>query len=210
MSNNNFVKDNLLPNEQIIATAKWHWMKNMSASFVLLAVCLVLLIITYSEAKTVKNDQIQYFREAQIHEAFVGNNNSALTAKDFLEVTQMMSPWEYWDSTTAGPFVIICFVLVIVVYFISIILNKYDEFAITNLRVVAKVGMIRRIAFELHNEQVESIEIRQGILGRLMGFGTLIPGGVGASKVRIAFVKDPYEFRQHFYDLKKGKQQTIE
>ena len=84
-------------------------------------------------------------------------------------------------------------------------INRKSEFVITNKRVVAKVGLIRRIAFELQTEQVESIGIYKGILGRLFNYGTLMPCGVGASKVHIRFVKNPFEFRQHFYDLKKDQ-----
>lgn len=68
---------------------------------------------------------------------------------------------------------------------------------------MAKVGLIRRVAFELLSEQVESIEISQGILGRILNYGTLMPCWVGASKVRIQYVINPFEIRQHFYDLKR-------
>lgn len=155
--NNTFVKDNLLPNEQILAVAKWHSMKNWCIAILLIVLSIVLYFV-------------------------------------------------YQDETLF--FSIICLILAPISYFICKGLSKYDEFAITNLRVVAKVGVISRIAFELHNEQVESIEIQQGIFGRIFGYGTLIPGGVGASKVRIRFVKDPFELRQHFYDLKKRQQVT--
>lgn len=153
--NNTFVKDNLLPNEQILAVAKWHSMKNWCVPILLIVLSIVLYFIYQGDALF---------------------------------------------------FSIICLVLAPISHFICKGLSKFDEFAITNLRVVAKVGVISRIAFELHNEQVESIEIQQSIFGRIFGYGTLIPGGVGASKVRIRFVKDPFELRQHFYDLKKGQQ----
>ena len=92
---------------------------------------------------------------------------------------------------------------IICAYRFSKWLFAFDEFAITSKRVIAKVGVIRRIAFELQNEQIESIEIHQGIIGRILNYGTLMPCGIGASKVRIPFVVSPFEFRQYFYDLKK-------
>ncbi len=155
---NSFIKDTLLPNEQIIAIAKWHWIKNwiftiipMMFYFWCLYVCITLRL---------------------------------------------------WDGLLI--FTMISLALVFLFYFIKKILSKNDEFAITNMRIIAKIGIIRRIAFELHIEQIESIEIRQGVLGRIMGYGTLIPHGIGASKIRIKFVQDPFKFRQHFYDLKKS------
>ena len=107
-----------------------------------------------------------------------------------------------WMQLSIVLFWIISIAFVYFVYRFCRWVNSKDEFVITNKRVVAKVGVIRRVAFELHNEQMESIEIRQGIIGRILNYGTLMPCGVGASKVRIPFVVNPFEFRQHFYDLK--------
>lgn len=78
---------------------------------------------------------------------------------------------------------------------------KFQEFVITNKRVIAYYGFIRRIAFELKTEQVESIIIYQSIIGRLFGFGTVQVFGIGASKARVHFVENPFEFRQHFFDM---------
>ncbi len=161
---NNFIKDNLLPNEQIIASAKWHYMKNWTLAIIPFLFTIVCFITTI-------------FGSIFLGSFFVGM---------FLDT-------------------IICIAITLILYYFNKWLNKYDEFVITNLRVVAKVGVIRRVAFELLNEQVESIGISQGIMGRIFGYGTLIIGGVGASKVRIRFVKDPFEIRQHFYNLKKGQ-----
>jgi len=99
--------------------------------------------------------------------------------------------------------VFVSLILVFCLFFLFRWINSKDEFVITNKRVVAKAGVIRRIAFELLIEQMESIEVHQGIIGRILNYGTLMPCGIGASKVRIPFVVNPFEFRQHFYDLKK-------
>lgn len=102
-------------------------------------------------------------------------------------------------------FFIVNILLFFGLYFLIRWINSKNEFVITSKRVIAKVGVIRRIAFELQTEQVESIEIYQGIFGRLFKYGTLMPCGIGASKVRVRFVVNPFEFRQHFYNLKKNQ-----
>lgn len=94
-------------------------------------------------------------------------------------------------------------ILTVPMFFVIKRLFKYDEFVITNFRVIAKAGLFIRVSFELEYHQVESIEVRQGIMGRIFNYGTLMPSGVGASKVKIPFVMNPFEFRQHFYDLNK-------
>ena len=128
-------------------------------------------------------------------EAMIGVSNLKVDVQQRYTLSTAKSL--YWWIITA--------LIVSLVYLLTKWINSKDEFVITNKRVVAKVGLIRRVAFELHNEQMESIEISQGIVGRILNFGTLMPCGIGASKVRILFVVSPFEFRQHFYELKKPK-----
>ena len=96
--------------------------------------------------------------------------------------------------------IVVGIVLVIVLLLIRAAI-KSQEFVITNKRVIAYYGFIRRIAFELKIEQVESITIYQSYFQRLFDCGTVKVCGVGASKATVNFVKKPFEFRQHFYDM---------
>ena len=50
---------------------------------------------------------------------------------------------------------------------------KTSEFAVTTKRVIIKVGFIRRRTMELLLGQVEAIGVDQGILGRIIGYGTI-------------------------------------
>ena len=47
--------------------------------------------------------------------------------------------------------------------------SSSSEFAITNKRVVIKVGLIRRHSLELLLQKVEGIGVDQGIVGRILG-----------------------------------------
>lgn len=217
---NNFTKSSLLPNEQIIVAAKWHWMKYLFPAIMLFVLSIALLIGSYYEGEKHKEEERSEVSDAMIKAmedpalalAMAYSDEVKKTAegtyRDIMQLVDELSPWHFFLKTTTGKLFILCVILVPILYFINKKLSKYDEFVITNLRVIAKVGVIRRIAFELRNEQVESIGIYQGIFGRIFGYGTLVPGGVGASKVLIRFVKDPFELRQHFYDLKCAENQN--
>lgn len=74
-------------------------------------------------------------------------------------------------------------------------------FVITNKRVIAYYGLIIWVSFELKIEKVESVTIYQGLLGRIFKCGRVQVCGVGASKVKVPFVKRPFGFRQHFFDI---------
>jgi uncharacterized membrane protein YdbT with pleckstrin-like domain len=71
-----------------------------------------------------------------------------------------------------------------------------SEFAITNKRVLIKVGLIRRHSLELLLSKVEGIGVDQGVLGRILGYGTITVSGVGGTKEAFAMISSPLEFRR--------------
>ena len=70
------------------------------------------------------------------------------------------------------------------------------ELALTNKRIIAKFGFIRRSTIELRLEKVESISINQGLLGRLLGYGTVVVKGTGGTGTPIPSIKKPLDFRR--------------
>ncbi|MDR2916232.1 MAG: PH domain-containing protein [Tannerella sp.] len=67
-------------------------------------------------------------------------------------------------------------------------------YAVTNKRIILKSGIIKRDALELMLNKCEGIRINQGILGRIVGFGTVIVTTGGATN-SFRFVSDPMKFR---------------
>jgi uncharacterized membrane protein YdbT with pleckstrin-like domain len=70
------------------------------------------------------------------------------------------------------------------------------ELVVTNKRVIAKVGLIRRDTIELNHSKVESYQIKQPILGRILGYGTVIINGTGGGKTPIPNIDSPMDFRR--------------
>jgi uncharacterized membrane protein YdbT with pleckstrin-like domain len=73
-----------------------------------------------------------------------------------------------------------------------------SEFAITNKRVIIKVGLIRRRTLEMNLNKIESVKIDQGILARMLGYGTIVIIGTGGTKEPFAAISDPMTFRKKF------------
>jgi uncharacterized membrane protein YdbT with pleckstrin-like domain len=73
---------------------------------------------------------------------------------------------------------------------------KSSEFAVTNKRVLIKVGFIRRHSLELLLQKVEGIGVDQGIVGRIFGYGTIIVTGTGGTKEPFKNIENPLEFRK--------------
>lgn len=70
------------------------------------------------------------------------------------------------------------------------------ELALTNKRIIAKFGFIRRSTVELRLEKVESIGVDQSILGRILGYGTIVVKGTGGTATPIPSISKPLEFRR--------------
>ena len=69
------------------------------------------------------------------------------------------------------------------------------ETDVTNLRVVHKTGFIQRRTFEMSLDKVESVDVNQSILGRILNFGDVTILGVGEGKETISTIASPLAFR---------------
>ena len=78
------------------------------------------------------------------------------------------------------------------------------ELAITNKRVIAKFGLIRRQTIEMNISKVESIQVEQSILGRIFNFGSVLVSGAGDPKAPIRGISDPLKFRNSFFEVQEG------
>jgi uncharacterized membrane protein YdbT with pleckstrin-like domain len=56
------------------------------------------------------------------------------------------------------------------------------EFAVTNKRVIVKVGAINRRTVELMLTKVEGISVDQTLVGRIANYGTVIVNGTGGTR----------------------------
>lgn len=75
------------------------------------------------------------------------------------------------------------------------IARRTSEFAVTNRRVIIKVGLFERRTLELNLSKIESIGIEQGFWGRLFGFGSIEVIGTGGTKEIFHRIAAPLEFR---------------
>ena len=71
------------------------------------------------------------------------------------------------------------------------------ETDVTNLRVVHKTGFITRKTFEMSLDKVESVDVNQSILGRILNYGNVTVRGVGEGAETITTIASPLDFRNH-------------
>jgi uncharacterized membrane protein YdbT with pleckstrin-like domain len=69
------------------------------------------------------------------------------------------------------------------------------ETDVTNMRIVHKTGFIKRRTFEMSLDKVESVDVNQSILGRILNYGDVTILGVGEGKETISTIASPLDFR---------------
>jgi len=88
---------------------------------------------------------------------------------------------------------------VIWIYFIS------SEFGITNHRVVVKEGFIKRKTMEVLLNRVESIQVEQGIMGRILNYGTVTICGTGGASDPFEKIRAPLQFKRQVQQQLAGQ-----
>jgi uncharacterized membrane protein YdbT with pleckstrin-like domain len=81
--------------------------------------------------------------------------------------------------------------------------QRSTELAVTNKRVITKFGFIQRDTVELNIQKVESVQVQQGIMGRMLGFGTIVIAGGGNPQAPVPGISDPMGFRRAFLEAQE-------
>ena len=71
------------------------------------------------------------------------------------------------------------------------------ETDVTNLRVVHKTGFITRKTFEISVDKVASVEVNQGIMGRILNYGDVTIENMGDAEQTIKMIASPLAFRSN-------------
>ena len=69
------------------------------------------------------------------------------------------------------------------------------ETDVTDRRVVHKSGFVKRHTFEMALDKIESVDVDQSILGRILNYGDVTIMGVGEGRQKIDTIASPLAFR---------------
>ena len=91
---------------------------------------------------------------------------------------------------------IIAGVIVLIVLFVPWIQRHSSEFAVTNKRVIIKLGVLTTRSTELLLPKIEGIAVQQSLSGRMFGFGEIVVTGSGGTQETFDNIQSPLDFRQ--------------
>jgi uncharacterized membrane protein YdbT with pleckstrin-like domain len=72
---------------------------------------------------------------------------------------------------------------------------------VTNFRIIYKAGLVRRDTVEILIDKVESVDVDQSIMGRLLDYGTVTIRGTGAGFEPLKGIARPIELRSHIVGI---------
>ena len=83
----------------------------------------------------------------------------------------------------------------------AIVRQSATELAITNRRIVAKYGFISRSTFEIMINRITGVNFDQSIMGRILGYGTVLVHGAGGDISPVDGVSNPQLFQRALMDV---------
>lgn len=83
------------------------------------------------------------------------------------------------------------------IWFVAAMMRRANtELVVTDKRLIAKTGLISRSVVEQRLAKVDAIRVDQGMLGRLLGYGTVYVSGSGISAAPFRNIADPLDFKR--------------
>ena len=78
----------------------------------------------------------------------------------------------------------------------AIVHRTTTDLAVTNKKLIAKWGLFRRQTIEQRIGKIDTIQVDQGIMGRLLNYGSITVTGSGFAPTPIKTIADPLAFRR--------------
>lgn len=85
--------------------------------------------------------------------------------------------------------------LAVLFYLRSWFIRTTTEIVVTDKRIIHKIGWIARHTEEMNITKVETVDVNQGIAGRIFGFGAVLIKGIGGSWEPLRHIALPLELR---------------
>ncbi|HEY4709134.1 MAG TPA: PH domain-containing protein [Candidatus Acidoferrales bacterium] len=91
---------------------------------------------------------------------------------------------------------IVLLAIAAIIFSYNVIKRNATEIAVTDRRVIIKTGMTSRRSLEIMIAKVESIGIDETVMGRVLGYGTVVIHGTGGTPEPFRKIAHPSEFRR--------------
>jgi len=102
----------------------------------------------------------------------------------------------FLENSSWSRFSWIPLLLAVLVLLSTYIKRRSSDFAVTNKRVMMKMGVFSTRSIELLLNKIEAIAVNQSFLGRALGYGDIVITGSGGSRETFSRIQGPLAFRR--------------
>lgn len=167
-----YIRQSLSDDEELIHIAHFHWMYNVQAVFnVIFGAALAIGIIVFA----IKFQPMMF-----------GTIPDGLSP---IDQVRSLHP-----SLKILSFFI--FILSVLKFAQMMIVKATTEIGVTDTRLVYKRGLVARAVGEINIDRIEGVNVLQGILGRIFGYGRVMVRGMGVGEVVLPPIAQPIRFKK--------------
>lgn len=188
-----YVQQSLGPKEEILMGARFHWMYTLQAIGWILFGLALGIAVGYAAIWWIVTSEMRGLIP----------DLSALPPKEYDRLWDdvVRSKGGYlkilWGLHALIRFGILgTFLLGLYFFAHMMIVKATTEIAVTSERLVYKKGLVARNVGELNVDRIEGVSVRQGVLGRIFGYGNVVIRGMGVGEVILPPIEAPIEFRR--------------
>ena len=135
----------------------------------------------------------QIIHRAQLHWLVYGRAVLLLAVAAAVALAALRAPDDL--RRVLGYAALAILVLAILVALAAAIRRASTELVVTNQRIIFKRGVISRHTVEMNRGKIESVDVDQSLLGRLLDYGTVVVRGTGGSLEPLANIAAPLALR---------------
>jgi uncharacterized membrane protein YdbT with pleckstrin-like domain len=99
--------------------------------------------------------------------------------------------WQHYARLAGGVVGVVGILLLLGAW----IRRQSTEIAVTDKRVIYKRGLLSRHTVEMNVSKIETVDVEQGLAGRIWGYGTLLIRGTGAGFEPLEGIGSPLRIR---------------
>lgn len=178
-----YVEETLGEKEDIVGVGNFHWMFIVKAVVAALIYVLIAFLI---------------MRAAVIIHLFYPKIPITAVPEAFMKIGWVDVFKHFWGTPMPfriGAFAFMFFAVLQIAA--AFIVKATTEIAITDRRIIFKRGLVSRRVKEMRVENVESAEVTQTVLGRLLNYGDVDVRGTGVGDINLPpWIDDPIQFRK--------------
>lgn len=128
---------------------------------------------------------------------------SVLSSGEEVVYKAKVSFWSMLPLFILGLLLLGCMGIGVFFWIAAIMRYATTELAITNKKIIAKFGFIRRYTVELLLHKAEGVQVSQSVFGRMLNYGSILVSGGGSTQTPIPGIVDPIAFKRKFSEMQE-------